>query len=60
MFYNCKALKSVDLSNFGGQNVMELDNIFEGCQSLEYIDFSNFAPQRTLNNINYLFFFCTN
>ena len=57
MFYNCKAFKSLDLSNFGGQSLTELDNIFEGCLSLTYLDLSNFAPQKSLKSINYLFFY---
>ena len=41
MFYNCKSLKSLDLSNFRTSNLRYIDSIFSGCSSLFYLDLSN-------------------
>ena len=48
MFYNCKSLTRLDLSNFNSQNVSNIDHMFSGCESLISLDLSNFNIQ----NIN--------
>jgi surface protein len=43
MFYGCKNLKSLDLSNFNTEFLENIDKIFYGCLNLEYINIYNFA-----------------
>ena len=39
MFYDCKSLINIDLSNFNTQNVTNMKNMFYKCKSLTNIDF---------------------
>ena len=41
MFYDCKTISSIDLSNFNTQNVINMKSMFYGCKSLSSIDLSN-------------------
>ena len=49
LFFNCKNLKTVDLSPFNGIDIINLNNIFNGCQSLESIDFFLFNTNNVIN-----------
>ncbi|MCQ2978766.1 MAG: BspA family leucine-rich repeat surface protein, partial [Clostridia bacterium] len=42
MFYNCKKLKSIDISKFNTSNCHFMNFMFEGCESLTALDLSNF------------------
>ena len=42
MFYDCKALTKLDLSDFNTSNVINMHNMFSGCDSLIHLDLSNF------------------
>ena len=42
MFYECKSLTNINLSNFNTQNVTNMNNMFEGCGSFTSINLSNF------------------
>ena len=42
MFFNCKSLSSIDLSNFNIQNVTNMEYMFNGCKSLSSLDLSDF------------------
>jgi len=42
MFYECKHLKSIDLSKFNTNNVTNMSNMFRGCSSLNSIDISKY------------------
>ena len=42
MFYNCKSLKELNLSNFNTQNVTNMFCMFECCESLKELNLSNF------------------
>ena len=42
MFYGCKSLINIDLSNFNTKNVRNMSYMFYGCNSLTNIDLSNF------------------
>ena len=57
MFYDCKSLISVDLSNFKSQNVENMAGMFFGCHSLESIDFLNIQTQN-VENMSSMFFGC--
>ena len=35
MFYGCKSLKNINLSNFNSQNPTNMSNMFYGCKSLK-------------------------
>ena len=35
MFYDCKSLTNLDLSNFNTQNVTNMGEMFSGCNSLK-------------------------
>ena len=57
MFYNCRSLKSKDLSHFDTQNVTNMECMFYGCNSLETINFTNFNTQNVIN-MEYMFNNC--
>ena len=42
MFYNCKYLRNLDLSDFNTENVEDMSYMFFGCSSLTYLNLSNF------------------
>ena len=42
MFYGCKLLTSLNLSNFNTKNVFSLQSLFKSCSNLSYIDISSF------------------
>ena len=49
LFYNCKKLKSVDLSPYNAINVENLSYMFGGCESLESIDLFSFNTKNVIN-----------
>ena len=49
MFYECKSLKNLNLSDFDTQNVIDMDYIFSGCKSLMKINLTNFNTQNVKN-----------
>ena len=49
MFYDCKSLQNLDLSNFNSQNVTSMSNMFCGCKSLTNLNLSNFYTQNVTN-----------
>ena len=55
MFYECKSLLDLNLSNFNMQNVIYMYALFSGCESLTNINISNF---NTKNVINMYAIFC--
>ena len=42
MFYNCKYLRNLDLSDFNTENVEDMSYMFFGCSKLTYLNLSNF------------------
>lgn len=46
MFYNCKKLKSIDLSNFDTSNVENMGSMFMDCDSLTSLDLSHFNTSK--------------
>ena len=59
MFYNCKKIKSIDLSSFDSKNVEDMSNMFFYCQNLENIDFFSFDT-KNVKDMSNMFFGCTN
>ena len=49
MFYNCKSLKKLNLSNFDTNKVTDMSNIFFGCSSLTNLNISNFKINENTN-----------
>ena len=45
MFYGCKSLTHLNLSNFNTQNVTNMSFMFYGCESLTNLNLSNFNTQ---------------
>ena len=57
MFWACKSLININLSNFSTKSVTNMSYMFSGCNSLTNINLSNFNTQ-TVNNMSYMFFWC--
>ena len=49
MFYNCKNITNIDLSNFNTKNVTNMQGMFAGCKSLKNLNLSNFNTQNVTN-----------
>ena len=49
MFYNCKSLKTVDVSSFNTQKVTNLSHFVRNCSSLTTLDLSNFNTSKVVN-----------
>ena len=49
MFYDCKALTSVDLQHFNTQNVTDMSWMFFDCWTLTSLDLKNFNTQNVTN-----------
>jgi len=57
MFYNCKSITNLNLSNFNTQNVTNMNNMFAICESLTNLNLSNFNTQNVTDMSN-MFAFC--
>ena len=57
IFYECKSLSNLDLSNFNTQNVTNMRSMFYECKSLSNLDLSNFNTQNVTDMSN-MFSFC--
>ena len=49
MFYDCKLLASINLSNYNTNNVTNMDSMFNCCFSLTSINLSNFNTNNVTN-----------
>lgn len=58
MFYGCRSLTSLNLSNFNTGNVREMWSMFQGCSSLTTLDLTNFNMTKVYD-VDYLFQNCT-
>ena len=59
MFYNCKAIKSLDLSSMNTKNVINMSNMFFNCENLTNINLSKFNTQN-VTNMSGMFNRCSN
>ena len=50
MFYNCKLLKNLDISNLNTFSVTSMKELFNGCSSIKSINLSNFHTE----NVHYM------
>jgi len=57
IFYGCKSLQNINLSNFNTQNVNNMSYMFCGCKSVKNINLSNFNTQN-VSNMSYMFSGC--
>ena len=57
MFYSCKSLTTLDLSNFDTSNVTDMSCMFENCILLTALDVSNFDTSK-VRNMGYMFENC--
>ena len=58
MFFDCKSLININLSNFNTQNVTNMGDMFSNCKSLTNINFSNFDTQN-VTNMCFMFYYCS-
>ena len=58
MFYDCSALKSLDLTNFNTANVTYMYGMFDGCSALESLNLTNFNTAE-VTNMSYMFKGCS-
>ncbi len=42
MFYNCRLIKILDLTNFNTKEVENMESMFESCDNLIKLDISSF------------------
>lgn len=57
MFYGCKNLLTLDLSNFDTSNVTNMQRMFSDCPSLKSLDLSHFDTSN-VTKMNYMFYSC--
>ncbi|WP_418851753.1 BspA family leucine-rich repeat surface protein [Prevotella sp.] len=58
MFYDCSALKSLDLTNFNTAKVEYMNYMFDGCSALESLNLTNFNTAE-VTNMSYMFKGCS-
>ena len=59
MFFGCKALNSIELTNLDTDSVNNMSAMFSGCSSLKSIDLSSFGTEKVTNMEN-MFSNCPN
>ena len=47
MFYNCSSITSLDLSNFNGPEVINIQALISHCYKLKYVNLDNFVENVT-------------
>ena len=52
MFYGCKNLTNIDLSNFDNEDITDMSYMFNGCENLTNIDLSNLNTKKVINMCN--------
>ena len=57
MFYNCTALKSLDLSSFNTAKVTDMSNMFYSCESLTSLDLNSFNTAK-VTDMSLMFYSC--
>ena len=57
MFYDCKSLININLSNFNTENITDMSYMFYNCYSLNSINLSNFNTKK-VENMKYMFYNC--
>lgn len=57
MFYGCKSLTQLDLSNFTTSNVISMESMFDNCKALTQLDLSNFNTS-SVTDMSSMFWGC--
>ena len=57
MFWGCKSITNLDLSNFNTKNVTNMSHMFGGCNSLTNLNLFNFNTQK-VTNMHRMFLCC--
>ena len=57
MFYHCKSLTNLNLSNFNTKNVTNMCCMFNGCKSLTNLNLSNFNT-KNVTDMSSMFIGC--
>ena len=58
MFFDCKSLININLSNLNTQNVTNMGDMFSNCSSLANINLSNLNTQN-VTNMGFMFYYCS-
>ena len=58
MFYNCKALTSLDVTHFNTANVTNMSYMFYNCKALTSLDVTHFNTAN-VTNMGYMFYICS-
>ena len=59
LFFKCKTLKKIDLSDFNLKGTTSLKSMFEGCSDLEEVKFGNYNGQfEDVTDISFMFSKC--
>ena len=58
MFYECKNLSNINITNFNYKNVKNMDYMFYYCSNLNNSIKINNTNKKTLWNMNYMFYYC--
>ena len=56
IFYNCKSLKDLDLSNFNTKKFKNMAHMFDSCHSLTSLNISNFDTS-SVTDFSFMFNF---
>ena len=59
MFFNCRSLTSLNLTNFNTTNVIDMSHLFYSCDNLTSLDVSNFNTSN-VRNMSHMFECCIN
>ena len=57
MFFDCRSLKSLDLTNFNTENVENMSFMFRDCYALESLDLSSFNTAK-VTSMSRMFYIC--
>ena len=60
MFYNCKNIISINISNFNTSNVIDMSYMFSGCSNLSNISDISFFNTINVTDMSYMFDHCSN
>ena len=58
MFFGCKTLQTLDLSNFNAKFIQNMNSMFYGCVNLEQLNLSNFDTSHAITMSN-MFAYCS-
>lgn len=58
MFYGCRSLTTLDLSNFRTSSITNMDNMFLNCQQLISLNIQNFDTSN-VEHMNRIFYHCS-